>query len=571
VGGDDTQHAMADGHTVEAQQAGDDRATTDGPTLAARARDLANPATVRGTAYLAGGLVLVGLPGLSVAAANYTVGLVLLALGGLDLVHAVSGRGGVERARWRSALRFPVELGLGGVVVWRPELAVTALVALVGLWLVLRGLFGLVRTSLRRNLTHRATRMAISLATTALGVLAVMAAAQFPAAVVLIGGVAAILVGVILTAYGVRFALAPGAGAGAGVDSGSVPQVLGDWVHQMDIGPERRAGLADELYFEPPDRAGKLGAWWAMLLLSGAIATFAILQDSTAVVIGAMLVAPLMVPILGLAGALVNGWPHRAASSAWLVALGAVGVVALSFVLARWVPPLVALDINSQITSRTSPTLVDLLIAVSAGAAGAFATVNLRVASSIAGVAIAVALVPPLAVTGITLAAGSAEESLGSFLLFATNVVAIILSAALVFLLGGFADSSLLRDRAQRLLWTMAPFGALALVVMVPLVFTSQGLIAASNLQTDTEDAVGVWLRPEPGLELDQVEVQPHFLDNEITVRVSGSGDLPRVEDLHEAVSKDSDLPVALTVEYVPSTVTTVDVEGSVRNRIRDR
>jgi uncharacterized hydrophobic protein (TIGR00271 family) len=567
VGGDDTEHAMADGHTVDEQHALEGRQPAAEPSLPDRIRELANPATVRGTAYLAGGVVLVGLPGLSVAAANYTVGLVLLGLGGLDLVHAVSGRGAVERARWRSALRFPVELGLGGVVIWQPDLAVTALIGLVGLWLFLRGLFGLVRTSLRRHLPHRATRMAISLATAALGVLAVMAASQFPAAVVLIGGVAAILVGVLLLAYGLRFAVVPG----AGVDDGSVPRMLGDWVHQMDIGQERRAGLADELYFEPPDRAGKLGAWWAMLLLSGAIATFAILQDSTAVVIGAMLVAPLMVPILGLAGALVNGWPHRAASSAWLVALGAAGVVALSFVLARWVPPLVALDINSQVTSRTSPTLVDLLIAVSAGAAGAFATVNLRVASSIAGVAIAVALVPPLAVTGITLAAGSPEESLGSFLLFATNVVAIILSAALVFLLGGFADSALLRDRAQRLLWTMAPFGALALVVMVPLVFTSQGLIAATNLQSDTEDAARVWLRPEPGLELDQVEVQPHFLDNEINVRVSGSGDLPSVEDLHQAVSKDSELPVTLTVEYVPSTVTTVDVEGSVRDRVRDR
>ncbi|BDZ41082.1 hypothetical protein GCM10025865_03810 [Paraoerskovia sediminicola] len=131
-----------------------------------------------------------------------------------------------------------------------------------------------------------------------------------------------------------------------------------------------------------------------MLLLSVCIATFAVLQDSTAVVIGAMLIAPLMVPILGLAAALVNGWVRRAWESSLLIVAGVVAAVVLAAAITLWAPAVVSFETNSQITSRVDPSVLDMLVAIAAGAAGAFATVNTRVASSIAGVAIAVALVP---------------------------------------------------------------------------------------------------------------------------------------------------------------------------------
>ncbi len=111
-----------------------------------------------------------------------------------------------------------------------------------------------------------------------------------------------------------------------------------------------------------------------------AIATFAVLQDSTAVVIGAMLVAPLMTPILGLSAALVNGWRRRSGRSLLQVVLG----VAVSVAIGRAV--LLAaggrqLRDEQQITSRVSPTFLDMLIAIAAGAAGAFATIDRRVTS----------------------------------------------------------------------------------------------------------------------------------------------------------------------------------------------
>lgn len=507
---------------------------------------------------MAAGLAVVGLPGVSVLVVDLALGAVLLVVGFLDLVHAVSGRGrSPARSRWRAGLRAPFELAIGIVVLADPRDSVPLFVFLAGAYAVLRGLVVLVRVVLGRG-GHRVTRSVTAVALISIGSIALITPESVSAGVVLTLGVGAVLVGVVLLAHGAQVAADPTRDL---VDA-TVASMLQDWVHDVDIGPDRRAALAEGLYFEQPARPGKLGAWWAMLLLSGGIATFAIMQDSTAVVIGAMLVAPLMIPILGLAGALVNGWPRRAAASAWLVAAGAGAVVLLSFLVARWLPPLVALEANSQVTSRVNPTLVDMLIAVLAGAAGAFATVNLRVASSIAGVAIAVALVPPLSVVGITLAAGLERDALGAFLLFVTNVVAIILSSALVFLLGGFADTSLLRDRARRLVLTMAPFGALALAVLVPLVFTSQGLIAASALRGDSEEAARSWLAPQPGLELGQVDVEYRQLQFEVTISVVGSGELPDVEDLHDTIASTVDRPVRLVVDYTPSTRSVVDADG---------
>lgn len=102
-----------------------------------------------------------------------------------------------------------------------------------------------------------------------------------------------------------------------------------------------------------------------------------------------------------------------------------------------------------------------MCIAIAAGAAGAIATVNKRVSSSIAGVAIAVALVAPLAVVGVTLGGGRFADAGGAFLLLLTNFAAIVLSAALVFVLTGFAEHRRLQENPMRVLGVLGPFVAL--------------------------------------------------------------------------------------------------------------
>ncbi len=504
-----------------------------------------NFATLWGLVLLLGGLLVVSLPGVSVVAVESAFGVLIFVVGVLDLVYAVSGRGKrLARNRRRAAVRGTLAVLLAPSVIIGPTEDFEGLLELLGLYLVLRGGWLAVGGLARRR------RVAVARGVTyvAVAVLSLASPATAAEGIVLCLALGAAVVGVILVAYGVRGA---SHASEITVTEQSVPEILWAWVRAADVGASRRGEIADGLYFEPPTRVATLTAWWVMLLLSTSIATFAILVDSTAVVIGAMLIAPLMVPILGLAGALVNGWPRRAVGSAWLVLAGVVAAVASSYLLARWAPPLVDLEVNTQISARVEPTVLDLLIAVLAGAAGAFATVNVRVASSIAGVAIAVALVPPLSVVGITLAAGELGDAAGAALLFLTNFVAIVLSAALVFVLSGFADVATVREDTRSVLTTLAPFVAIALLILVPLVFTSQGILADATVRRVVTTEVETWLGPDSDLRVTDIDLE----GDEVLIRITGSSVVPPVDELQAAVDAEADEDVTVVVELISSEI----------------
>ena len=168
------------------------------------------------------------------------------------------------------------------------------------------------------------------------------------------------------------------------------------------------------------------------------IATYGLIADSTASVIGAMIVAPLMGPIMATAAAVVMGSAQRALRSLALVVVGVVSVIGVSMVL-TWIVPDVAISFteNSQLSSRIAPGLLALLTALASGAAGAFITAREEIADSIGGVAIAISLVPPLCVVGIALRMGEFGPASGALMLFITNFLAILLAGGLTFLLGG--------------------------------------------------------------------------------------------------------------------------------------
>lgn len=176
--------------------------------------------------------------------------------------------------------------------------------------------------------------------------------------------------------------------------------------------------------------------FWTVLLLSGAIATLGLALDATAVVIGAMLVAPLLGPLLGLSLALAVGDGRLALQTALTILLGAIGVIGLAALLTVLLP---FQDVTSEIAARTRPTTLDLAIAVFSGLAGAVVTVarEHRLSASIPGVAIAVALIPPLGVAGFAIGTGRWEMVEGPLLLFGANLGGIVLSGMGAFLLVG--------------------------------------------------------------------------------------------------------------------------------------
>ena len=186
--------------------------------------------------------------------------------------------------------------------------------------------------------------------------------------------------------------------------------------------------------------------FFVLLLCAAVIATLGLIANSTAVVIGAMIVAPLMDPILSLAFALSISNNKLAKRSLLTVVIGVLAVVATSALLASLLD---VSEVNREMTSRTAPNLIDLGVAVAAAVAGSFSMTRERLSNSLAGVAIAVALVPPLCVCGIGLSMGNEvvavfgrgtvagitnQISEGSFLLFLANLIGITVASLFVFL-----------------------------------------------------------------------------------------------------------------------------------------
>lgn len=177
--------------------------------------------------------------------------------------------------------------------------------------------------------------------------------------------------------------------------------------------------------------------YWSVLLLAGGIASLGLALNSVAVVIGAMLVAPLLAPVLGLALALAVGDSRLSVRTFIVLFVSTVAVIAVAAVLTVLLP---FHTLTAQISARTQPTLLDLGIAIFSGLVGAVVTVSrgTRLAAAVPGVAVSVALVPPLAVAGYGIGTGwNGAIIRGSLLLYGANLAGIVISAMAVFLIAG--------------------------------------------------------------------------------------------------------------------------------------
>lgn len=216
------------------------------------------------------------------------------------------------------------------------------------------------------------------------------------------------------------------------------------------------------------------------VVLSCAIATFGLILNSGAVIIGAMLIAPLMAPILASALALVTGdvrWLLRSLAS---LLLGVLLAVALSAGLGRLVSGSnwdFLTQLPSEVLSRTRPTLFDLVVALAGGAAGAYALADPALSATLAGVAIATALMPPLCVVGIGLAIDDGAVWQGAALLFLANFTAIVFAGCVVFAARGLAPVKRRSRRivVSRVVLVTAP---LVLLVSLPLALFTSRIIA---------------------------------------------------------------------------------------------
>lgn len=219
--------------------------------------------------------------------------------------------------------------------------------------------------------------------------------------------------------------------------------------------------------------------YFIMIGLSAIIASYGLLQDSSAVIIGGMLVAPLFTPIQAISLAIVRGdiqLLRLAVESTLKGIVLAIGVAILITVIS----PLKT--VGGEISARVIPNLFDLAVALASGAAGAYAMARKDVAAALPGVAIAAALVPPLSVVGIGLAIGDAQVAGGGGLLFLTNLVAIVLAGAVTLLLLGFRPAER-GEREARLRLGLVVSLVLLIVITVPLAILFAKAVESSRIR----------------------------------------------------------------------------------------
>jgi uncharacterized hydrophobic protein (TIGR00271 family) len=318
-------------------------------------------------------------------------------------------------------------------------------------------------------------------------------------------------------------------------------------LREKTMKPDERRFITETI-FESTDNEGGTIRFIALMSFATAIAAFGVEADSTAVVIGAMLIAPLMSPIMALAAGLLMGWAGRVNRSGWLVVLGVAIGIGGSFLMALISPAIIEITQNSQVLSRTTPTLLDLLIALAAGAAGAYAVTHPKVSNSLPGVAIAVALAPPLAVVGVSLESGEFGFAGGAFLLFLTNLVGIVVAAGIVYVLSGYSPWFWVEKGSDQRRKSFALVGLSLMLVALPLAIIGDDLLDEATRNTTAEATVDSWLGSDTPFDVVSVQVR----GSDIGVTILGPDDPPDPDDLASELSIALDREVDLALRVVP-------------------
>jgi uncharacterized hydrophobic protein (TIGR00271 family) len=227
-------------------------------------------------------------------------------------------------------------------------------------------------------------------------------------------------------------------------------------------------------------------------------------MDSTAVVIGAMIIAMLIGPIMGLALAMVDGDTRLLQNSIIAEVVGAGMVVTIGVLIGRFH---FDLPITSEIVARTQPNLLDLVVALAGGAAGAYATVSPRVSVGLVGVAISTALVPPLTTVGICLSRGQGMLASGAFILFLTNLVAIQCAASVVLYAHGYHEITTRKPDDKSFARRLAIDGALFLVLAIFLTYQLNSTIGKQRFERDVKATLVREINRLPGATLAELTI----------------------------------------------------------------
>ena len=291
--------------------------------------------------------------------------------------------------------------------------------------------------------------------------------------------------------------------------------------------------------------------YFTMLVISAIIATIGLLTNNVAVIIGAMLVSPLLMPIIGISLGAVKGDIKLFSSAIEAEAKGVAIVIVLVALLTLLVPNA---TVTSEILLRTAPTPLDLFVALASGTAAAYALTKKSIGAALPGVAIAVAVMPPLCVVGIGFALKQPVVALGGALTFLANIVAINFAASAVFWLMEFSPRwSFAEEETKKKLQTSA---VLLLIILVPLAWIMWQSIESSSISSTTEKVLASQLDGILGARLTDVSFE-HAKDGSLAITASLDSPKPitqeKAEEMRLALEKNlgSRVSLSLDVNYV--------------------
>lgn len=293
--------------------------------------------------------------------------------------------------------------------------------------------------------------------------------------------------------------------------------------------------------------------FFIMNALAAVIAGYGLLADSSAVVIGAMLVAMMLGPISGIALSFID--------NRWILFVTALKTLALGVAMIFGIGVILGLinfnmPLTHEILSRTQPNVIDLMIALAGGAAGAFASVSPRLSVAVVGVAVATALVPPLVASGILLAHWDLRLSANAFLLAFTNIIAIQISSSLVLWIAGFRRGSDEEVQSNVIEFIKRNFVSLLFLLVLGVYLTANFLhmIQKQIYETKARTAIISTLNKNNNIiDKIQFDAQSEYTLARVVVEGDTVPSSAEIQKLNEVLPKDTKKkPTIVQVRFVP-------------------
>ncbi len=302
-----------------------------------------------------------------------------------------------------------------------------------------------------------------------------------------------------------------------------------------------------KVYEQIKERAAGDFDFYIMSLFAGIIITLGIIIDSAAVVIGGMLIAPLVWPILAMALGVCMGRPRLLQTALGTILKSTLVILLVAILLGLIVPDLVIE--NKEFLQRTSPTLFELLIGLAAGFVGAFIIAYPKIGSAIAGVVMAAAIVPPIATIGLSIGRGDFDAAAGALLLFLSNLIAITFAATILFLISNFSPTSEIGHEKSKsgFRWSLL----FLVIIFIPLILTTKQTAEAVKNNKIIKGVVQSSLEQVSVSEL-QISEQNGILTASLTLNANESITKDQISAMENILLKQLGKPVILKIKILP-------------------